>query len=260
MNDRAIASDSSQWELGRLEHGLIRPTEHGWSVEHRTEAIWYSNAALRYQLDDPDERGYRTQLPRYFDFSDGLPCFAYWGASDREKGCGPENCIAEFPTHYLSDLECYQLADPEFLLPTLDHSKPIVGFPPQNGYAFHGVYTRRPLDDDWIGTTFGFSDEPIPKELVQDARDPVFGSFLRQRSAEIGKARAQFLSNPFQFNRLIKPMEAIFRDGRVASLIPAPRDCRFSGLLPTPTADQSFELKEGLVEDFDWTRSVSGAA
>jgi hypothetical protein len=62
MNDATIASDSPQWELGRLEHGFVRRMEHGWSVENPTEAIWYSKAAPRYQLDAPDEPGYRTQL------------------------------------------------------------------------------------------------------------------------------------------------------------------------------------------------------
>jgi hypothetical protein len=59
---------------------------------------------------------------------------------------------------------------------------------------------------------------------------------------------SKFLSNPFEYNRFVRPMEVIFKDGRIASLAPAPRKCDFDGLRPAPTSSQSFELEIGLVE------------
>ncbi len=239
MND-AAANNSLQWQHGRLEHGFVRRKDREWSVEEQTAAVWYSGSGS----SSPDEPGYRTGLDAGLEFPDGMPCFGLCADDGR-----PCNVVAEFPTHYLTDLDFDEYANAGRALPMLDPLKPIIGWAPYHGYACHAVYRRKPGDNAWIGTTFQLIDDQVPKELTQDPRSAVFRSYLRQRSNDYDRAWSQFLSNPFRFNRWVKPLEVIYKDGRVVPLISAPKECDFSELIPVPTEDQSRLLMEGLTEE-----------
>lgn len=246
MSDTATSNGEMKWHLGTLEHGFVRCTGGRPFVKDETSAVWYPAAAAdpeEVQKGDPGRPTFLSDI----DFPEGLPCFACW-IDDDLSGHRPRNCIAEFSTHYVSDLECYQLIDRAFSLPDLDFTKPIIGFPPEIGYSERALYWRGPSDTEWMGTTFGVRDEPVPPGLAQDINDPIYRSYLRQESLCRNRAMARFCSNPFQFHSRIQPMEVIYKDGSVSSLLPAPRECNFRRLIPTPTPEQSWDLKQGLVD------------